>query len=179
MSRLALALILMVLFVTACDSRYSEEAKFDEIQKKLMAVPDLTKIPASTQITNEPYLNGKIAVFQSLQKGDIPLTYFMQPSYYREMQDKYATTPEEVGTVALIDCKVLQKGVYKTEDGKEYPAMVEDCNLTLIDRSKQAVIFKKAFEKTPAQDRSTRGDFVVTQTSQDEILAFLKGLPKK
>jgi len=45
--------------------------------------------------------------------------------------------------VALVNCQTSQKGVYKAADGKELPALVEDCEVTLIDRSKDSVIFKK------------------------------------
>lgn len=175
-----LALLVVLALFTACAKKTDEEA-FDEIQKKLTAATELTTVPANVQTTS-PYIKGKIAVFQALEKKaneSGPDVYFMQPSYYRELKDNYATTPEEVGTVALVRCKTLQKGIYKGTDNKEYPAMVEDCELTLIDHTKKAVIFKKLFEKTPSQERADRGGFVVTQSSQEDVLQFLKDLPKQ
>ena len=76
-------------------------------------------------------------------------------------------------------CLTTQKGVYKSDDGKEYAAMVEDCELTMIDRPKEAVIFKKQFETTPSDERRAIGNSISKQSSQTEIATFLKGLPKK
>jgi hypothetical protein len=57
--------------------------------------------------------------------------------------------------------------------------MVEDCELTIIDRSKQAVIFKKTFEATPSEQRMVIANSVSKQSSQSDIAEFLKSLPKK
>lgn len=181
MRKAAIALLSVVVLFIACAEK-SDEERFQEVEATLMAsVSDLTEIPATEELTNEPYIKGKLAVFQALEKkgsyvkGD---TYLMQPSYYREMKDNYATKPEEVGTVALVNCQTVQKGTYTLGD-KETPAMVEDCDLTLIDRSKAAVIYKKRFEKTPAEEKRAYGDSVITQSAQSDVSAFLAGLPKR
>jgi len=178
----ALALLCFLVLFSACQSATSDEERYQTVEKKLMAsVSDLTKIPTKVELTNQPYIKGKIAVFQALEKKAAYETgvYLMQPSYFREMKDNYATTPEEVGTVALVNCKTVQKGVYKSDNGREYPAMVEDCDLTMIDRSKAAVVFKKSFEKTPTEDRRVTGNFVVTQSAQSDVLEFLNSLPRR
>jgi hypothetical protein len=188
-SSIAAVLFLPICFL-ACDSRYDAEEKFAAMQKRLMtAVSDLTKIPAHTETASEPYINGKIAVFNkakiavmkgSAQKPDAEgKTYFMTPLYFREMEENYAASPEEVGTVAVVNCDALTKGVYKSEDGREFPAEVEDCELTMVDRSKQAVILKRKFEKAPSQERRAYGNSVVRQSAQEDVLQFLKGLPRK
>jgi hypothetical protein len=182
MRRSAFGLVIIVALLTACSGSYSDDEAFRVINKTLMAsAPDLTRIPSKVELATSPYIKGKVAVFQSLEHlkdANGGNKYFMQPSYYREMKESYAATPGEVGTVALLNCKVLQKGIYKSDDGKEYPAKVEDCELTMIDRSKTAVVFKKLFEKTPSEDRKVYTDSVMTQTSQGEVLQFLKGLPR-
>ena len=181
MRRSAFVLLSLLVLFSACSAK-SDEEKFQDAEKKLMAsVHELTKVPSKLEPTSEPYIKGKIAVFQTLEKKAAYETgvYLMQPSYFREMKDVYATMPEEVGTVASVDCKTVQKGLYKSDDGREYPATVEDCNLTMIDRSKSAVIFKKNFAKTPTEDRRVTGNFVVTQSAQSDVLEFLKGLPRK
>jgi hypothetical protein len=171
----------LFLVVCACTMKTDEE-KYQDVEKALMAaVSELTTVPPKVALTSEPYVHGKIAVFQALEKKAAyeAGVYLMQPLYYREMQDNYATRPEEVGTVALVNCQTSQKGVYKADDGKEYPAMVEDCDVTIIDRSQQAVVFKKQFEATPTDERAAIANSVSKQSSQGDIAAFLKGLPKK
>lgn len=176
------------LFVSACLSgcgdseRYRAEEKFGPINKKMMAaVGDLTAVPAKTELVAEPYVKGKVAVFQAMgSKGSAAKdnTYFTQIGHFRELEEFYATTPEEVGTVALLHCKTTRKGVYKTDDGKEFPAEAEDCELTMVDRAKAAVVFKKMFEKTPSQERKAYGNSMIRESAQTDVLQFLKGLPR-
>lgn len=177
-----------VLFLAICFSgcrSQSPDEKFEGIKDKLMAsASDLTKVPAQTELTDQPYIKGKIAVFQALdavQMGGtgVNKVYVLQNLYYRDMPEIYAAAPEEVGTVALLNCQTVKKGVYKTNSGSEYPAEVEDCDLTLIDRSKPAVIYKKKFEKEPSDERRVTGNFVGRQSSQEDVSQFLKTLPRK
>ncbi|HEX7176331.1 MAG TPA: hypothetical protein VF240_13795 [Pyrinomonadaceae bacterium] len=182
--RLAAAALFMSACLSGCgdSERYKAEEKFGPINKKMMAaVGDLTAVPAKTELVAEPYVKGKIAVFQARgSKGSAARdnTYFMQIDYFRELEAFYAATPEEVGTVALMHCKTTQKGTYKTDDGKEFPAEAEDCELTMVDRSKAAVVYKKLFEKTPSQERKAYGNTMVRESAQTDILQFLKGLPR-
>jgi hypothetical protein len=181
MRKCIFAILTCFIVVSACATK-SDEEKYQDVEKALMTgVSDLTHIPSKVQLANEPYIHGKIAVFQALEKKAAYESgvYLMQPLYYREMQENYAAKPDEVGTVALVNCMTTQKGVYKSDEGKEYPAMVEDCDLTMIDRSKEAVICKKQFETTPSDERRAIGNSVSKQSSQSEIAAFLKGLPKR
>ena len=182
--RLAAAALFMSALLSGCgdSERYKAEEQFAPINKKLMAsVGELTSIPAKTELVAEPYVKGKIAVFQARgSKGAAARdnTYFMQIAYFRELEEFYATTPEEVGTVALLHCKTTQKGVYKTDDGKEYPAEAEDCELTMIDRSKSAVVYRKMFEKAPSQERKAYGNSMLRESAQTDVLKFLKSLPR-
>jgi hypothetical protein len=186
---LAAGLCLLTL-LAGCDSRYAAEEKFASIQKKLMpSVAELTKIPTRVEAASEPYISGKIAVFNkakiAVMKGSAQQpdaegkTYFMTPLYFREMEENYAAAPEEVGTVVVVNCDALSKGVYKTDDGKEFPAEVEDCELIMVDRAKEVVILKRKFEKAPSEERRAYGNSVVRQSAQEDVLQFLKGLPRK
>lgn len=171
-------------WLSGCVSeRYKEEDKFAGIEKKLTAsVNELTRVPPKVELASEPYIKGKIAVFQALEKkygNTKDKSYFMPIYYFRGLEEIYAAEPEEVGTVALLDCQTLKKGVYKTEDGSEHPAEVEDCELTMIDRTKPAVVLKRKFEKTPSDERRVYGNSVIRQSAMDDILQFLKGLPKR
>ena len=181
---LTIAGLFLSVWLLGCDSeRYAAEEKFAAVQKKLMAsVNDLTRLPPNVELDNEPYIKGKIAVFETRENSGNNFkdkTYFMQIYYFREMEESYAAAPEEVGTVALLDCRMVKKGVYKTADGREYPAETIDCELTMIDRAKPAVIFKKKFEKTPSEESKAYGNSMQQQGSGEDILQFLKGLPRK
>ncbi len=184
------AIFLLSIGLAGCDVNFeksvSEQEKFAEVEKKLMAaVSDLTKIPTRVEVAAEPYIKGKIAVFQVLEdKGKYvrdkkDKIYYMQSTSFRNLEEIYATAPEEIGTVALVDCRTLQKGVYITDDGREMPAEVEDCELTLIDRSLQAVIFKKKFEKEPDDKQRVYANSVGRQSASRDIEEFLKNLPRK
>lgn len=171
------------LSAAGCGSATPEE-KFAGVQKTLMAsVSDLAKVPTA-KADSEPYIAGRIAVFNkakiaSKERDADGKAFFMTPLYYRELGEAYAEKPEDVGTVAIVNCDSLQKGVYTSQDGKQYPAEVEDCELTLIDRAGQKVILVRKFEKTPSDERRAYGNGVIRETSQDEVVQFLKGLPRK
>lgn len=147
----------------------------------MAAAGELTSVPAKSELSDQPYIKGKIAVFTrtKLKSGYVRGGAYLQDIFYfRGLDDVYAATADEVGTVALLDCTTTDKGTYKTDDGKEYPAEVEDCELTMIDRSKAAVVFKKMFEKTPSEERIVSGTSVLRQTTHLDILPFLKRLPR-
>lgn len=182
------AILFLIIGLAGCDVNFekslNEQEKFAEVEKKLMvSVNDLTRVPPHVELVGEPFVKGKIAVFSELEKKQWDTSkgkkYIMPINSFRELEDIYAATPEEVGTIALIACRKLQKGVYTTDDGREMPAEVEDCELTLIDRSKQTVVFKKMFEKEPSDTRRVYANSVGNQSSQFDIEQFLKGLPRK
>jgi hypothetical protein len=180
MKNFAVVLLCVLTLFSACDSqRYRDEDDFQIVQKRLMAsVTELTQIPSDIQLTDEPYITGKLALFQ---RGDHVggSAYSTQMAHFRELKESYAATPEEVKTVVLLDCRMVQKGVYRTDDGQEFPATVEDCQLTMIDRSRAAVVYRKRFEKTPQQDRKVVRNMVLAESAQTDVLQFLKALPRR
>jgi hypothetical protein len=175
----------MAAWLSGCGDteRYRAEEQFGGIKKNLMAsVKELTSVPAKVELSDQPSIKGKVAVFMRKQLKSGPVNggaYYMDIFYFRGLEEIYASKPEEVGTIALVDCKMTDKGIYRTEDGREFPAEVEDCELTMIDRSKAAIVFKKMFEKTPdAERKSYTGNSVLHQSTNLEILPFLKDLPR-
>jgi hypothetical protein len=183
LTRLAILALLASACLFGCNNeRYRAEEQFGGVRKSLMAaVKELTSVPAKMELTDQPSIKGKIAVFTrtKLKSGYVNGgAYATDIFYFQGLNEVYASKPEEVGTVALLDCQTTDKGVYQTEDGKEFPAEVEDCELTMIDRSKAAVVFKKMFVKDPSAERKTTGKSVLRQTTHLDILPFLKGLPR-
>lgn len=181
--KLVAVVTLSAILAIGCGEITPEE-KFAGVQKTLMgSVTDLTTVPVA-KAEGEPYIVGKIAVFNkgkiaSKDKDADGRSFFMTPLYYRELEQTYASKAEEVGTVAIVSCDTVQKGVYTGQDGKQYPAEVEDCELTLIDRPAQKVILNKKFEKQPSNERRVYGNSVVRETAQEEVAQYLKTLPKK
>lgn len=176
--------LFLSVWLAGCDyETYPGQNKFEEVRKKLMpSVVDLTRLPPNVELTSEPYIKGKIAVFEAKENSGNNLkdkTYFMDNYYFREMGESSAVAPEEVGTVALLDCRKVNKGVYTTNDGREYPAETIDCELTMIDRSIPAVIIRKKFEKTPSAESKAYGNSMQQQGSGKDIVQYLKGLPRK
>ena len=177
-TRITAIVVLVLVAIPGCKKNYREwEEQFTPIRKSLSAVEDkLTAIPAKTELAPHPSIKGKIVVFNRKNKLG---KYEQANYYYRELIEIYATKPDEVGTVALLDCNETQKGFYKTAEGKEYPALVEDCGLTIIDHAKAAVIFRKLFEKTPAATQKvSKSGSVFSQSAFEDVTAFLKGLPR-
>ena len=104
MKNLMIVVLFLSIWLSGCNyETYPGEIKFMEIEKKMMAsVNDLTRVPPKVELANEPYIKGKIVVFEVLyRKGDKfkENTYFMTNYYFREMEETYAAAPEEVGTV--------------------------------------------------------------------------------
>lgn len=178
-----LTILFLLIFMAGCET--TPEENFAAVQKKLMpAADEMTKAPAQNETADEPYIAGKIAVYSkakiaSKQRDSDGKAFFMTPLYFREMEEIYANSPEEVGMVAVVDCDTVEKGVYKTDDGREMPAEVEDCELTLIDRTKNKVILKKFFEKSPDAESRVYGNSINRQTASIDVAQFLKDLPRR
>lgn len=160
-------------------------------RKKFEAAIDVqTKLPAKVELTGEPYIKGKLAVFnkgkiafhkgQERERDANGKSFYVDSMYAHELEGIHAVSPEEIQTVALVDCDMLTKGVYKTTDGRDLPAKVEDCELTIIDRTREAVIFKRKFEKTPSPEQKIYGNSgAAYESAQQDIVQFLKNLPQK
>src|SRR5215203_6743651 len=137
----------MLIIVLGCNDKEEEaQRKRDKEAAENLRIhaAELAKLPDKTQLTDEPYIKGKMAI---VRRDDGKSFYMFDPDLAR-YGDDYARTPEEVQTVVLRVCQRTQKGVYKTNENppRELPAFATDCDVTIVDRSIQAVIFKKHFD---------------------------------
>ncbi len=148
---------------------------------------ELTKLPAKTQLTKEPYIKGKpVTYFQSIStekkaKAEKILWLFQQDEAYTKIAA--AQNPEEVGTVILQKCEEMETpiGNYETETGKKIPAYGWKCEVTIIDKTIPAVIHRKTFQ-SPLRD-----SVPIRQTAKEirepppsvEMKDFLNSLPQK
>lgn len=178
---------------SAADSERSK--KFYEIYEKRA---ELGSAPKTVQLTTEPYLKGKV-LFLKTRKSQPPnivnpppvLDKYSPPpppSDADQMKDILASSLDEIGTIVLIEdelyedgCSEVDKSLYTTEGGKPVIGSAQVCEVTIIDRSIPAVIFKKKFEgklKDKAVMREDRG-YVLAKVETKEIYDFLASLPRK
>ena len=169
--------------------------KFYEIYEKRA---ELGVAPKKVELTDQPYLIGKVLILKT-RKSQPP--DIVNPS---PVQDKYSPPPppsdadqlnpvmannmDEIATIVLIQnelyddgCEEVDKALYETEDGKPMIGSAQVCEVTIIDRSKNAVIFKKKFEgklKERTVASKDRG-YVLARVVPKEIYDFLGGLPRK
>ena len=146
---------------------------------------ELTKLPAKTQLTNEPYIKGKAVLYYqtlSLKKAEAentPWVFDQQLSYKRVPA---ARNPEEVGTVILRKCSEISLGSYEKQITEEkIPVYGGKCEVTIIDKTISAVIYRKSFQ-TQLNDHKIIGkdDKEIRESPPYiEIYNFLESLPQK
>jgi hypothetical protein len=125
-------------------------------------VDDFARLPAKNQIANLPYLKGKLFIVETRDKRNY--VYDFSGTGCRmskdcsadagckgidKFSDVRARSVEEVGTVALIECRKIKKGNFVqtgSNSGEKIPGYDLSCNVTLVDRSIPAVIYKKKFD---------------------------------
>ena len=176
-------LVIAILFavVLGCDDKEKQAKRQQDkeaAEKLRAAVSDLAKLPDKIQVTDDPYIKGKMAIVRKDNGG----SFYMYDPDMAAYGDAYARAPEEVQTVVLRVCERTKKGVYHTKENppRELSAFATDCDVTLVDRSIPAVIFKKRF------DAKLRDEAITTNNTQQieahagyEVDEFLKSLPRK
>jgi hypothetical protein len=113
---------------------------------------EFTTLPAKVQLTKEPYIKGKVApYFQSVSlekkaKNEKALWVFNTNAVY-ERKYSLAGSPEDVGTVILQRCEEISMGNYlKGFTEEKIPAYGWKCEITIVDRTIPAVIYRKTFQ---------------------------------
>lgn len=182
---LIIIFLLATAFVLGCGKSESDKKADAERQarpaKFMAALKDFSVKPAKVALTQQPYLTGKVAVLSQTTGTNSPYNYssaFWVPNLMNTTNDN----PEDVKTVIFRDCWVSGKSVYRTADNpsREVPATFTDCEMTIVDRTIQSVIFVKKFpanllEKIRISDASDS----VSITPDREMGEFLKTLPQK
>jgi len=176
---LAIAVLLATILGCNDKERQARRQQDKEAAAKLRAAAsDLANLPDKTQLTDEPYIKGKLAIVRK----DNDRSFYMYDPDISSYGDTYARTPEEVQTVVLRVCQRTQKGVYRTQENppRELPAFATNCDLTIVDRTIPAVVFKRRFEaKLREESVATANTQQVEAHAGYEIDEFLKSLPRK
>ena len=149
---------------------------------------ELTKLPAKTQLTKEPYIKGKAVLYYQIistekrTKAEKVFWVFDKDLSYKNIPA--AQNPEEVGTVILEKCEELETsiGSYEKEfTGQKIPVYGWKCEVTIIDKTISAVIHRKTFQTQLKNFRTIRDNAKEIRESRPliEIGDFLKSLPQK
>jgi len=186
--RLAVALLPGLLAASGCGS----ESPIEGYNRLHAMQEELAALPAAEQLTDQPYLNGKVIVvaFREGYPGVVegPVTELVVPYSWSPEEEFVAVTPEEVGTVGRMDCTRAPAGRYETAPvgglAASYEALRETCVLSLIDRSIPAVIHRRTFEgpapsDTVQVDLSASNTTVNLDVSRYDVLAYLRDLPRR
>lgn len=151
---------------------------------------EFTTLPPKVQLTKEPYLKGKIVLYKIWKTGadfqNESILYASSP-YEEKIKDFTAKAPDEVGTVILFEdntktegCKEIRKGSY-TVEGKILPGYVESCELTIIDLTIPAVVYRTKIEgkldKTEFVEKGS-GE-VLGRIENSQVYDYLSGLPRR
>ena len=178
---------------TTTDAELSK--KYYELYEKRV---EFATLPKKVELTSDPYLNGKV-LFLKTRESQPPNLVNMSPvkdPYSPEpgpldtdpLKDVMARGVDDVGTVVLIEdelyedgCKEVEKSLYKSKDGKYLGGYTQVCEVTIIDRSIPAVIFKKKFEGTLRDKEYTPANkgYVLAKVDRKAIYDFLAALPRR
>jgi hypothetical protein len=146
---------------------------------------EYTTLPKKVQLTTTPYIKGKLVNY--IQWNEVerdkrvpPFWTFVDTSAFNTTLP-LAKTPEEVGTITLEKCDQHSDGFFTSGDNK-IPAYGWKCELTIIDKTISAVIYRKTFESRKLQNtesvRNNRGK-VEAEKPSIEMSQFLDKLPQK
>lgn len=156
----------------------------DGLAALIMKDAEYSQIPATTNLTKQPYIKGKIRIL-SKDPGE--------PGYrgydLKISEDRLAKSPDEVGTIVLLDFKKTRFGTYQEvmPSNGDKPARVNGyfwtCDMTVIDRTIPAVIYKETFkgdkpDQWVSSDKAT-ADSVNGAKPESSIIYFLNSAPVK
>jgi hypothetical protein len=162
--------------------------KFRQLDTFKTRQKEFTVLPEKVQLTKEPYLKGKVAVYKTSSLETVLWHGYLTPDQEAKMKDLLAQTADEVGTVVwLADnskkdaCPEIKKSDYKVEgEARIRGAYVEVCEMTIIDITIPAVVFRKKFEGVLKDTEFVRkDDYIRARVNDMQFYDFLSSLPRK
>ena len=166
-------------------------------------VDDFARLPSRVQLAAQPYLKGKLFVVEIRDKSNYVYDFSgtgcrmsedcrkdagCTGTSYDKFSDVRARSIADVGTTAVIDCRKIKHGEFVqsgSSSGEKIPGYDLSCNLTLVDRSIPAVVFKKTFDSKllMTEDQSSVSlsgpKELVARTPTSEMDDFLLKLPRR
>lgn len=184
--RLVYAVLLASPLAAGCAEEVTEQ------DRMRAAVPELAALPAQEDTSAGGYLNGRVAILQSVdttRAGWVPEggydLYTPLSTYDDRGAAILATTLDEVGTVARLDCEDTEATSYDELGGtRAAVATRQVCDMTLVDRSIPAVVHRHRFMGAePAASVSVDATSSLTvlsnPVSMTDVLAYLERLPRR
>jgi hypothetical protein len=165
----------------------AEEKKAKEGREALEAKKaEYTTIPAKEQLSKEPYRKKKLLFYRvdpdaAKDAKDPWISYFpssVSNDANSKLEFKLAKSPDEVGTIALLQkCKEVKAGQY----GSLATAYKEQCEMVLIDHALGAVVYREIFEGEPDDVKTiSKGETSVTaKLDMIKVVDFLDRLRDK
>ncbi len=152
------------------------------------AVPELMVLPARQDTAGGAYLRGRVAIVGNGFGGRTGSSHSLwTPLGLMTARDSLllATTPEEVGTVARLDCRDENSTGYDEQDGTRAGLVTQQvCDLTLVDRSLPAVIHRHEFrgpEPPPSLSVDATESLAIRSSpvAMEDVMRYLEGLPRR
>jgi hypothetical protein len=138
---------------------------------------EYARLPSSSRMTGSPYFNGRaIALTKDAEEKEYRQDYSLLDN------DVRAESPEDVGTVVLVTYRRQKFGTYTTTGYDHLPGYVMVGELTIVDRSIPAVIYRKTFRgERPGEnvDISMSQTEIVGTEPTDKISEFLSKLRRR
>lgn len=140
---------------------------------------EYARLPGSSRLTSRPYINGKAI---ALSKDAEDKEYTLNGGLLSEAVTVVAESPEEVVTVVLVTFRKQKFGTYTTTGFDHIPGYIRLADLTIVDRSIPAVIYKKTFRGERPQefvDISRYASEIVGTNPSNQVSEFLGKLPHR
>ena len=144
---------------------------------------EFSQPPPREQLADQPYIRGRALVIKRRQ--DPPVLMMEDPVYWGtdEAKELLAQTPEQVGTVVVLNYSKENAGSYKIVNANGgVSAYREVCEVILVDRSIPAVIHRKTFrgpEPSSATSISHYQTDVTTPVDLTSLQNYILNLPRK
>lgn len=175
--------------MTAEESRRELDKTFDKQKKategKAKLLSEISRIPAQERLTKTPYK--KDSQLPILEKMESEKDYQLNGGLVEDFSTGEYPAANTL-TIAYVDYKKEQVDSYTLpEDKTTVPGFIIVGNLTLVDNSIPAVIYRKSFRGEKAKGLTDSNTVfipkgakeVVGQKPTDEIRKFLDALPRK
>jgi len=159
----------LVLFVFSCGrvERREQEHEYEQVSALTQHLPDYLRIPARKSLQHA-YIAGKV-IPVNLNTREID-----QDIYQRLPREIRAVSPEEVGTVVLVEYKSSLAARY-TLGGKGY---VTTCHVAIIDKARATIVGEREFCGSAPPLTKQYGVDAHGSRPTGEIVRYLKDLPR-
>lgn len=133
--------------------------------------------PSRASITKNPYITGKVFV---LSRDDSKDKYTDESPYDLRSANLLAKSPEDLGTIILLNYRKVFVGNYYTDSGKTVPGYTWRCEMTVIDNTIPAVIARRTFKGPPLEREVMINQYAYEITGDrpdSDVYEYLAGLP--